>query len=150
MVIAFEVTTPGSVYDMAAIDEGIFLYSDRIAKNLFLRESKKASYYLLTVMGGKRLQLKDFAKNQGTRRLSLASKEEMEKYLKLTPGSVTPFGLLNSEDKSLIWFLDKDFLAGNSLIGVHPNDNHETVWLKTSDLMEVLHASVGDVHLVTV
>ena len=148
--IDFEITRHGAVYDMAAVDEGTFPYPDRIAKNLFLRDDKKANYYLLTVMGDKRLQLKDFGKNQGTRRLSFASKEEMEKYLKLTPGTVSPFGLLNLEYKSLIWFLDKDFLAGNGLIGVHPNDNHETVWLKTSDLMKVLDISVGDIHLVTV
>ena len=58
--------------------------------------------------------------------------------LGLIPGAVTLLGLLNDrEHKTTLW-LDKSFLEGSSLIGVHPNDTTATVWLKTPDLLQLL------------
>ena len=52
------------------------------------------------------------------------------------PGSVTPLGLLNDPDRSVQFYLDRDFEGGR--IGVHPNDNTATVWLSTRDLLDLL------------
>ena len=56
----------------------------------------------------------------------------------LTAGSVTPFGLLNESDSEhrVVLYLDCDLAGG--LVGVHPNDNTATVWLKTDDLAAIL------------
>ena len=35
-------------------------------------------------------------------------------------------------------YLDAAFFAEPGLIGVHPNDNTATVWLKTPDLLSIL------------
>jgi Ala-tRNA(Pro) deacylase len=56
--------------------------------------------------------------------------------LHLAPGSVTPLGLLNDPDRSVQFYLDRDFEGGR--IGVHPNDNTATVWLSTRDLLDLL------------
>ena len=73
-------------------------YPDREAKNLFVRDDKKQNYYLITVCGPKRVQLKEFKKAQGTRRLSFASAEDLKEMLDVLPGSVSPLGLLNNEE----------------------------------------------------
>lgn len=58
--------------------------------------------------------------------------------LDLIPGAVTPLGLLNDEEHRVTFWLDKSFLEGSGLIGVHPNENTSTVWLKTEDLLQLL------------
>lgn len=50
----------------------------------------------------------------------------------LIPGAVTPLGVLNDEEHRVEVCLDRDFLAEPGKIGVHPNDNTATVWLKTA------------------
>lgn len=73
----------------------------------------------------------------------LSNEEYFPKYIKahilgLIPGVVTPLGLLNDLEHKVTFWLDKSFLEGSGLIGVHPNDNTATVWLKTQDLLQLL------------
>ena len=58
--------------------------------------------------------------------------------LGLIPGAVMPLGLLNDRVHKATFWLDQSFLEGSGLIGVHPNDNTATVWLKTEDLLRLL------------
>lgn len=106
------------------------------AKNIFVRDAKKQNYYLITIRHDKRVDLKEFQHRHGTTRLSFASPEDLMARLHLTPGSVTPLGLLNDPDRSVQFYLDRDFEGGR--IGVHPNDNTATVWLSTRDLLDLL------------
>ena len=48
---------------------------------------------------------------------------------------LTPLGVLNDETRSVKVFLDQDFLQEPGLVGVHPNENTATVWLKAEDLI---------------
>ena len=117
------------------------------AKNLFVRDDKKREYFLITVKGNKRVDLKEFRKSHGTRPLSFASAEDLMNFLKLTPGSVTPLGLLNGAGQKVKFFLDKDFLEPPGLIGIHPNENTATVWLKTADLLKLIKENGNEVEL---
>ena len=101
-------------------------YPEADAKNLFVRDDKKRNYYLITVQGDKRVNLKEFRRNNGTRPLSFASEEELKERMDLLPGAVTPLGILNDEARSVQFFLDKAFLGKPGLVGVHPNENTAT------------------------
>ena len=68
--------------------------------------------------------------------------------LQLTPGSVTPLGLLNDPDNKVKFFLDKGFLEEPGLIGVQPNDNTATVWLKTADLLRLIREHGNEIETV--
>ena len=70
--------------------------------------------------------------------------------MSLIPGAVTPLGVLNDKEHKVKVFLDKDFLNGLQLIGVHPNDNTATVWLKTEDLIEIIRTNGTELELVEV
>ena len=120
------------------------------AKNLFVRDDKKRNYYLITVKGDKRVDLKQFRKEHGTHALSFASAEDLQAKLKLDPGSVTPLGLLNDESGSVILYLDEAFLEGNAMIGVHPNGNTATVHLKTDNLIRLLEKHGTQVNLIPI
>ncbi len=147
--IAYEVTEHKAVYNMDELSEVNLPYPEADAKNLFVRDDKKQHYYLLTVKGDKHVALKEFAAAHALRRLSFASTEDLKKFLQLLPGSVTPLGLLNNDNKDVKLFLDSDFSEEN-LIGVHPNENTATVWLKAGDLVRVICEHGNEVEVVKV
>lgn len=136
--IRYEVAAHEAVYHMGALAASGVPHLDRIAKNLLLRDDKKQQYFLVSIWGEKRLDLKAFRQAHGTRPLSFASDADLARLLALTPGSVTPFGLLNAAPGTVTWCLDEDLLAGDGLIGVHPNDNTATVFLQSTDLVACL------------
>jgi len=136
--IPFEITEHRAVYNMEEWD----------AKNLFVRDDKKKNYYLITVKGDKRVNLKDFWKAHGLRPLSFASPEDLKKYMDLTPGAVTPLGLLNVEGAPITMYLDAEFK--DSIIGIHPNENTATVWLQGDDLVELLRENGCEVEIVEI
>ncbi len=141
--IDFEVTEHKAVFNMEELSEVDLPYPECDAKNLFVRDEKKKNYYLITVKGDKRVNLKEFRKAHGLKNLSFASPEELLNILKLTPGSVTPLGLLNDEENKVHFYLDQEFNGGK--IGVHPNDNTATVWLDASDLIKIIKNSGNEV-----
>lgn len=145
-----EITEHPAVYNMAEAAELEMPYPESDAKNLFVRDDKRRNYYLITVMGHKKVNLKDFKKKYNTRSLTFASPEELMEIMALIPGAVTPLGLLNDTNHKVKLFLDKDFLNEPKLIGVHPNDNTATVWLKTEDLIEIIRTNGSEVELVEV
>ena len=126
-----EITEHKAVYNMAELAEIEIPYPEADAKNLFVRDDKKRNYYQ-------------------TRPLSFASEEDLMKLLGLTVGSVTPLGVLNDEERKVTVFLDRDFFEESGLIGVHPNDNTATVWLKAEDLVRLIGEHGNRIHVVPI
>lgn len=146
--IPFEITEHRAVYNMEELDSIDLPYPEGDAKNLFVRDDKKKNYYLITVKGDKRVNLKDFRKSHGLRPLSFASPEDLKKYMDLTPGAVTPLGLLNVEGAPITMYLDAEFK--DSIIGIHPNENTATVWLQGDDLVALLRENGCEVEIVKI
>ena len=84
----------------------------------------------------KRVDLKGFRRQHGLRALSFASTEELFSIMELTPGAVTPLGILNDTESRVHFYLEEEFI-GNK-IGVHPNDNTATIWMQADDLMGLI------------
>ena len=76
--IWYEITEHKAVYSMSEISEVEIPYPESDAKNLFVRDDKKENYYLITVRGNKRVNLKEFRKENNTRPLSFASEKELK------------------------------------------------------------------------
>ena len=87
-----EITEHPAVYNMEEMAQIKLPYPEADAKNLFVRDSKRRDYYLITVRGDKRVDLKQFRQQNQTRSLSFASAEELGELLGLIPGAVTPAG----------------------------------------------------------
>lgn len=136
--VKFEITEHQAVYNMAELAQIDNPHPECDAKNLFVRDDKRRQYYLITVKGDKRVDLKAFRKAQGTRPLTFASESELMDIMGLIPGAVTPLGLLNDSELRVIFYLDRDFFKESFLIGVHPNDNTATVWLNVNDLADII------------
>ena len=145
-----EVTEHKAVYNMEELSQIDVPYPEVEAKNLFIRDDKKRNYYLITVKGNKRVNLKEFKEKYNTRSLSFASGNDLMSIMKLSPGSVTPLGLLNDKDLKVEFYIDKDFMNDSHIIGVHPNDNTATVWLKVEELIEIVKEHVNQVIVVEI
>lgn len=103
---------------------------------------------MITLKGNKKINLKEFRKSQNTRALSFASEEELQEIMSLTAGSVSPFGLLNDENLLVHFYIDKDY--DDSVIGIHPNDNTETIILKVKDLIEIIATHGNEVKILEI
>lgn len=106
-------------------------------KNLFTRNKQGNRHYLIIIAHTKRADLKDVSAQVGCSRLSFASEERLMKFLGLTPGSVSPFGLLNDKDKHVRVLIDKD-LRDSSYVCFHPNVNSATVSITYDDFEKFL------------
>lgn len=148
--IRHEITEHEAVYNMEEMSLIELPYPEADGKNLFVRDDKKRNYYLITVRGDKRVNLKEFRKNNQTRALSFAPEEDLESILGLKAGSVSPFGLLNDDERKVRFFIDKSFFENRHLIGVHPNENTATVWLKAEDLVELIKDHGNEVSIVEI
>jgi Ala-tRNA(Pro) deacylase len=127
-------------------------YWDPIAgvqcKNLFLRNKKGDRHYLVVVQIDKRVDLKDLVKLVGDDRLSFGSPERLMAKLGLTPGSVSPFGLINDAGGSVRVLIDQDLRGADRLI-FHPNINTASVVVSWADLERFLASRSNTVRLVT-
>ena len=146
--IWYEITEHKAVFNMEELKNIDLPYIERDGKNLFVKDDKKRNYYLITVKGNKNVDFKEFKKKNNTRSLSFASQDDLMDIMNLRPGSVTPLGILNDKDLKVIFYLDKEFLDDKGLIGVHPNDNTATVWLKVEDLIGTVKEHGNQVNVV--
>jgi Ala-tRNA(Pro) deacylase len=118
-------------------------------KNLFLRNQKGTRHYLVILPVTKRADLRVVADQVGDGKLSFASAERLLKYLGVTPGSVSPFGLIHDQDRHVRVFLDRE-LKGAGRISFHPNINTRTVVLSFADFERFLAATWNVVKYVEV
>ncbi|WP_202127880.1 prolyl-tRNA synthetase associated domain-containing protein [Clostridium sp. C2-6-12] len=107
--------------------------SGKMCKNLFLKNSKGDTNYLLILDEDKSVNLKLLAKQIGSTRLSFASEDKLLEKLKLTSGSVTPFGLINNADKDVVVLIDKE-LKNEEKVNFHPNTNTATIGISYDGL----------------
>ena len=106
-----------------------------ICKNLFLCNSQKTKFYLLMIPGDKHFKTKEISHQINSPRLSFAPAEFMEKYLDITPGSVSVMGLMNDIEHKVQLLIDEDILK-KEYFGCHPCVNTSSLKFKTTDLME--------------
>ena len=118
-----------------------------MCKNLFLRNQQKTTFFLLLIPGDKKFMTKDLSKQLGISRLSFAEPEYMEKYLNITPGSVSVLGLMNDKDWYVDLLIDKDVLDAE-YIGCHPCVNTSSLKIKTSDILKKFLRHTGHRHTV--
>ena len=106
-------------------------------KNLFVRNQKGDRHYLVIAGKDTRVDLKALATRLGCDRLSFASPERLLKFLGLTPGAVSPFGLINDRARAVIVVLDAGLEAAVR-IAFHPNVNTATIVLDYADFARFL------------
>ena len=123
----------------AAIDQAL---EATICKNLLLCNRQHTAFYLLMLPGDKVFKTSALSKQIGSSRLSFADAEYMERYLDITPGSLSVLGLMNDHGHHVELLIDADVLRGE-YIGCHPCVNTSSLRLKTADLTERIIPAMG-------
>jgi Ala-tRNA(Pro) deacylase len=118
-------------------------------KNLFLRNQKGTRHYLVIIRHSKKADLRAVADQIGDGKLSFASPERLMTHLGLTPGSVSPFGLINDREHAVRVVLDRDVKAAER-VSFHPNINTRTLVIAAADFARFLEACGNRVQLVSV
>jgi Ala-tRNA(Pro) deacylase len=106
-------------------------------KNLFLRNKKGDRHYLVILGVDKEADLRHLVKAIGDDRLSFGSPERLMAHLGVTPGSVSPFGLINDAQARVRVIVDQDLRKAERLI-FHPNDNTASVTISFTDFEKFL------------
>ena len=113
-----------------------------ICKNLLLCNRQCTAFYLLMLPGSKPFKTSVLSKQIGSSRLSFADAEYMERFLDITPGSVSVMGLMNDHDHHVQLLMDEDILRGE-FFGCHPCINTSSLRLRMRDLMEKIIPAMG-------
>ena len=113
-----------------------------ICKNLFLCNRQETEFYLLLIPGDKPFKTKYLSAQIGSSRLSFAKPEYMEKYLDITPGSVSVLGLMNDHEKKVRLLIDEDVLK-DEYFGCHPCINTSSLKIRMEDLTEKIIPAMG-------
>jgi Ala-tRNA(Pro) deacylase len=106
-------------------------------KNLFFRNHKGNRHYLVILEHTNKLAIRDLEQLPRQGKLSLASDKRLWKFLGLTSGSVTPFGLINDTQDHVHLFIDSN-LKTASRLSFHPNINTATLVISSADFIRFL------------
>ena len=106
-----------------------------MCKNLFLCNRQNTDFYLLLMPADKPFKTKDLSKQIGSSRLSFGSGDFMEKFLDITPGSLSVLGLMNDKENRVQLLIDEDILKAE-YIGCHPCINTSSLRIRTKDLTD--------------
>jgi len=107
-------------------------------KNLFFRNHKGNHHYLVIIEHSRELLIRDLEKRLKQGKLSFASDERMKRFLGLSPGSVSPFGLFHDHDRHVHLFLDQN-LRKSVRISFHPCINTASLVVSFPDFEKFLN-----------
>ena len=117
-------------------------WHDRIpglhCKNLFIKDRKGGIWHVV-LPADKRADLGALEKALGAPRFSFARPEVLLEVLQLTPGSVTPFGLINDTVRRVTVVLDADMLQSEQ-VNFHPLRNDASTTIRAEDLVKFVRA----------
>lgn len=139
--IEFEVVEHPPAFTTEQADSYIEGLEGVRTKSMFLTNKKKTQYYLLIMDDQKPLDMDDFKEQVGANRIRMASTESLAERMQLPAGTVSPFGLLNNEEKDILVYFDQDIVS-EEIMTFHPNTNEKTIFIKTQDLFRFLE-SIG-------
>lgn len=107
-------------------------------RNLFFADAKKRMW-LVVVPFDLPLDLKKLADVIGAGRLSFGSPDRLMRVLGVTPGSVTPFAVINDREGVVQLILDAGMMEAE-VINAHPLINTMTTTIKADDLLRFVKA----------
>jgi len=112
-------------------------YNSGRCKNIFFRNHKGDKHYLIVIEHLAQLKIRDLEQRLKQGKLTFASDKRLNKYLGVQPGSVSPFGLINDNEKNCHLFIDIN-LQKHKRLAFHPNINTATLVINQTDFISFL------------
>lgn len=138
-----ELNIPYSIHEHPAVytvEEASKFYTEMPGghfKNLFLRNKKGNNHFLAVVVSTKTVDIKKLGELFGGEKLSFASPERLLKHMGLTPGAVSPFGLVNNTEHNIRVLVDNDLFTFDTVY-FHPNENTASIGISPQDFQKYL------------
>ena len=142
--IPYQRTDHGRADNMEACYEIDAVLGVVICKNLFLCNRQKTVFYLLMIQETKSFKTKDISKQLGVSRLSFGTPEDMRRLLHISPGAVSPMGLLFESARDVRLIMDRALLSASQL-GCHPCVNTASIRLSMRDFLDIYLPAVHHV-----
>ena len=115
------------------------------SKNLFLK-NKKNQFFLFSCEEADKIDLKKISKSLELGNISFAKQEHLEQHLKIKPGSVSPFALLNDDDNFVNFYLEQT-LYESKLVNFHPLINTVTITIETEKFIKFMIENNKKIHI---
>lgn len=134
--LAFDLHKHRAVFTVAESEDLDAQIPGAHTRNLFVRD-KKEKMFLVTLLSDTKIDIGKLAGLLGAGRLSFGSPDRLMKYLGVTPGSVTPFSIVNDREHKVTLILDAEMMK-KEIVNYHPLINTMTVGLTPAALMKFL------------
>ena len=115
------------------------------SKNLFLK-NKKNEFFLLSCEEADKIDLKKISKSLEFGNTSFAKEKYLDQYLKIKPGSVSPFALLNDKSEKVVFYLEQN-LYESKFVNFHPLINTLTITIETKQFIEFMIENNKKIHI---
>ena len=135
--IEFKIVEHEPAYTTEEADKYIEGHDGVRTKTMFICNKKKTNYYMIIMDDSKRLDINKFKEIVSEKQMKMASEEALKEKLGIEPGMVSPFGLLNNDEKDVKIYMDKEIII-EEIMTFHPNDNTKTLFITTKDLFKYL------------
>ncbi|MFX1281847.1 MAG: prolyl-tRNA synthetase associated domain-containing protein [Promethearchaeota archaeon] len=109
-------------------------------KNLFLKNKKTGQLYLVTIPYDKRLDLNQFRRMISAPKVRFAGPKDLLEVLGITPGAVSPLGLVNDTKDKVIFMIEETIWKAKEIC-CHPNVNTETLQIPGSEFQKLIKAT---------
>ena len=133
--IQFKIVEHEPAYTTEEADKYIEGHEGVRTKTMFICNKKKTNYYMIIMDDSKRLDMNKFKEIVSGKQMKMASEEVLKEKLGIEPGMVSPFGLLNNDEKDVKIYMDKQIIT-EEIMTFHPNDNTKTLFITTKDLFK--------------
>lgn len=133
--IEFKIVEHEPAYTTEEADKYIEGHDGVRTKTMFICNKKKTNYYMIIMDDSKRLDMNKFKEIVSEKQMKMASEESLKEKLGIKPGMVSPFGLLNNDEKDVKIYMDKEIIT-EEIMTFHPNDNTKTLFITTKDLFK--------------
>ncbi len=145
---------PYEIYEhppVPTVEEALPYWKDIDAahcKNLFFRNHKGNKHYLVILDHRRQLNIRDLEQRLKQGKISFASPHRMEKYLGLSAGSVSPFGIINDHENHVHLLIDAKLQSADR-ISFHPNENNATLVISFASFIKFLESSGNSYEFIT-
>ena len=137
MGIQFKIVEHEPAYTTEEADKYIEGHDGVRTKTMFICNKKKTNYYMIIMDDTKRLDMNKFKEIVSEKQMKMTSEESLKEKLGIKTGMVSPFGLLNNDEKDVKIYMDKEIIT-EEIMTFHPNDNTKTLFITTKDLFKYL------------
>lgn len=118
-------------------------------KNLFLRDKKGRHHALVTVGYDTKVDLLALGEVVGIKKPGFGSAERLEKYLGITPGSVSILALVNDPDCEVTFYIDEELWKEDSF-RVHPLRNDASLVISREGIEKFVTATGHELNVIAV